>query len=346
MNNKTIQEYKERFSKVESPKSSDQWEEHNRLLPIIEKIKELEIIDQKIQQANDLLTSPTSDADLKNLAQEDIRSLEEKKELQSTDLQSLIKEEKNKPDINDSRNAILEIRAGAGGDEAALFASDLFRMYSQYATRKGFTVEILDKSLSESGGMKEITAKIKGSGAFGRLKYESGVHRVQRIPVTESSGRIHTSTASVAVLPEAKDIDMEINPEEIRIDVLRSSGAGGQHVNKTESAVRMTHIPTGIVVKCQEERSQLKNREIAMSILRSRLLDLRLSQQQEEIGSIRRGQIGNAMRAEKIRTYNFPQSRVTDHRIKQSWHNIEEIMNGEIDEIIDSIKGYETNSAE
>lgn len=338
MNSQLIQEYKDRFIKVSSPISANQWEEHNRLVPIIEKIKEVETKQSQLTQSRELADS-TADVEMQKLAQEDSERLEQEITKIQDELDLLQKEEQSKPDINDSRNAILEIRAGTGGDEASLFAADLYRMYTQFAQRLGFKIEVLDRSLSDGGGIKEITAQITGNGIFGMLKSESGVHRVQRIPVTESSGRIHTSTATVAVLPEAQEVDMDIKPDELRIDIMRSAGAGGQHVNKTESAVRLTHLPTGIVVKCQEERSQLKNREIAMNILRSRLFDLRLQEQQSKIGDMRRGQIGSAKRAEKIRTYNFPQSRVTDHRIKQSWHNIEEIMNGKIDDILEAMKG-------
>jgi len=240
-------------------------------------------------------------------------------------------------DEDDDRSAILEIRAGAGGDEASLFAADLFRMYKNYALKNGWDMQLIDSNVTEGGGYKEIIAQINGKNVYKKLKYESGVHRVQRVPVTESSGRIHTSTTSVAILPEAKNIDIEINPEDIRIDVMRASGAGGQCVNRTDSAVRITHFPSGIVASCQETKHQSQNKEKAMALLRSRLYEKKRQEEADKRSSMRSSQIGSAMRAEKIRTYNFPQNRITDHRIKKSWHNIESVLSGEIEDMVKDI---------
>jgi peptide chain release factor 1 len=240
-------------------------------------------------------------------------------------------------DANDDKDIIMEIRAGAGGDEAGLFAADLFRMYSRYAQSKGWDIDIIDHNESGIGGFKEIVFEIKGKGAFSRLKYERGVHRVQRVPTTESSGRIHTSTATVAVLPEADEVDVSIKPEDLRVDIFHSGGAGGQHVNKVATAVRITHLPTGIVSTCQDERSQHRNKTKAMSVLRARLLDIEQRKQEERITTQRRSQVGTGDRAEKIRTYNFPQDRVTDHRISLTARNLPRIMEGELDELIDAL---------
>jgi len=240
-------------------------------------------------------------------------------------------------DANDKRDIIMEIRAGAGGDEAGLFAADLFRMYSRYAQTKGWGVDIITANESGIGGFKEIIFEIKGKGAFSRLKYERGVHRVQRVPVTESSGRIHTSTATVAVLPEAEEVEVSIDPDDLRIDIFHSSGAGGQNVNKVATAVRITHLPTGMVVACQDERSQLRNKTKAMSVLRARLLDIERRKQEEEITKQRRSQVGTGDRAEKIRTYNFPQDRITDHRIGLTLHNLNQVLEGDFDGLIDAL---------
>ena len=240
-------------------------------------------------------------------------------------------------DPNDDRNVIVEIRGGAGGEEAALFAGVLFRMYSMYGDTKGFKTEVLSANATELGGYKEISFMISGEGAYSRLKFESGVHRVQRVPETESMGRIHTSTVTVAVLPEAQEVDVEINPSDLQIDTFRSSGAGGQHVNKTESAIRITHIPTGTVVECQDERSQYKNKDRAMKILRSRILEAGRRKQSEAIAGERRAQVGTGDRSERIRTYNYPQGRVTDHRIGLTLYRLEAILNGDLDELIDAL---------
>jgi len=240
-------------------------------------------------------------------------------------------------DPNDDRDVIVEIRAGAGGDEAGLFAADLFRMYSRYAETKGWQVEVIDSNQSERGGFKELIFEIKGKGAFSRFKHERGVHRVQRVPVTEASGRIHTSTITVAVLPEAEEIELNINPDDLKMEFFHSRGAGGQNVNKVTSAVRLTHLPTGIVASCQDERSQIKNRMKAMAVLRARLLDMEQRKQSESIDKERRTQVGSGQRAEKIRTYNFPQNRVTDHRINSSFHNLQQILDGELDGIVEAL---------
>jgi len=240
-------------------------------------------------------------------------------------------------DAKDKKDVIMEIRAGAGGNEAGLFAADLFRMYSRYAQAKGWNIDIIDSNESSLGGFKEIILEIKGKGAFSRLKYESGVHRVQRVPITESSGRIHTSTATVAVLPEADEVEVSVNPDDLKTDFYHSGGAGGQNVNKVATAVRITHLPTGIVAICQDERSQLRNRTKAMSVLRARLLDMEQRKQEEEITKQRRSQVGTGDRAQKIRTYNFPQGRVSDHRIGLTLHNLPQILEGELDELIDTL---------
>jgi peptide chain release factor 1 len=244
-------------------------------------------------------------------------------------------------DPNDERDVIVEIRAGAGGEEASLFAADLFRMYSRYAQAKGWQAGVIDSNQSERGGFKELIFEIKGKGAFSRLKHERGVHRVQRVPITEASGRIHTSTATVAVLPEAEEIELNINPDDLKMEFFHSRGAGGQNVNKVTTAVRITHLPTGIMAACQDERSQIRNRMKAMAVLRARLLDLEQRKQSESIDKERRIQVGSGQRAEKIRTYNFPQNRVTDHRISSSFHNLQQILDGELDEIIESLSSKE-----
>jgi len=244
-------------------------------------------------------------------------------------------------DPYESKNVIMEIRAGTGGDEAALFASDLFRMYSRYAQKKGWQVEVIDLNETGVGGIKEVIFEIRGKGAFSRFKHERGVHRVQRVPVTEASGRLHTSTATVAVLPEAEEVDIYINPEDLRIDIFHASGAGGQNVNKVSTAVRITHFPSGIVSVCQDERSQLRNRQKAMAVLRSRLLDQKTRKQQDEMIQERRSQVGTGDRSEKIRTFNFPQDRVTDHRIGLTLHNLPKLLEGELDPLIDALNAAE-----
>jgi peptide chain release factor 1 len=273
------------------------------------------------------------DAEMAALAKQEIEKLESRQEslLQELKLALLPK------DPRDERDIIIEIRAGAGGDEAGLFAADLFRMYSRYAQSKGWDVEVINSNESGIGGFKEIVFEVRGKGAFSRFKYERGVHRVQRVPVTESSGRLHTSTATVAVLPQAEEVEVDINPDDLRIDIFHSGGAGGQNVNKVATAVRITHLPTGIVSTCQDERSQLRNRNKAMAVLRARLLDIERTKQEESITQQRRSQVGTGDRAEKIRTYNFPQDRLSDHRLDKNFRNLPKIMDGELDELIDSL---------
>jgi len=273
------------------------------------------------------------DEEMANLARQEIESLE--KEL--GELKEKLRLALLPKDPNDKKDIIMEIRAGTGGNEAALFAADLFRMYSRYAQAHGWNTDILSMSESGIGGFKEIIFEVKGKGAYSRLKYESGVHRVQRVPVTEASGRIHTSTSTVAVLPKAEEVDIDVNPDDLKIDVFHSGGAGGQNVNKVATAIRMTHLPTGMVVVCQDERSQLQNKVKAMSVLRTRLLDIERRKQEEQITSDRRSQVGTGERAEKIRTYNYPQDRITDHRINLNLHNLPKFMEGELDELINTL---------
>ena len=277
------------------------------------------------------------DAEMTAMAKEEAHQLEEKRDR----LQEELKLALLPKDPNDEKNIIMEIRAGAGGDEAAIFAAELFRMYSRYAQNRRWNVDVISSSESIGGGIKEIILEISGKGVFSRLKYERGVHRVQRVPVTESSGRIHTSTATIAVLPEAEEVDLEIDPSDLRVDIFHSGGAGGQNVNKVATAVRLTHFPTGMVVICQDERSQLRNRQKAMAVLRSRLLDMETTKQQQEMSSMRRSQVGSGERSEKIRTYNFPQDRLSDHRIGLTLHSLPRIMQGELDEMIDALDSDE-----
>ncbi len=290
----------------------------------------------RYEQAKQILEE-SEDSELKELARIELDEVQKHIEEDEKEGRK-IQIERQFHDTDDSRNVILEIRAGAGGDEAALFAANLFNMYKAYAVKQGWDVQIIDSNLSESGGYKEVIVHISGKNVYKNLKYESGVHRVQRVPITEASGRIHTSTASVAIMPEAQDIDIEIKSEDLRIDVMRASGAGGQCVNRTDSAVRITHLPTGIVVSCQETKHQAQNKEKAMANLRSRLYEKKKQEEDAKRSDMRYSQIGSAMRAEKIRTYNFPQNRVTDHRVKISWHNIESIMLGYLDEVINDVK--------
>ncbi|MEA3221783.1 MAG: peptide chain release factor 1 [Thermodesulfobacteriota bacterium] len=308
--------------------------EHSSLEIVIEPYKKLKKIILELQEHESMLDDP--DHQVREFVEEEMVRLKREKDA----LEQEIKEIFSPKDPDAERNVILEIRAGTGGDEAGLFAADLFRMYSRYAESIGWEVEMLNINATEIGGIKEVIAVIKGKGAFSRLKYESGVHRVQRVPVTEAGGRIHTSTVTVAVLPEASDVDVDIDPKELRIDTFRASGHGGQHVNKTDSAVRITHLPTGIIVSCQDEKSQYKNKSKAMRVLRSRLLQKVREEQHEEIASKRRSQVGTGERSERIRTYNFPQGRVTDHRIKLTLHRLPAILEGEIGGLIDELTSY------
>jgi peptide chain release factor 1 len=305
--------------------------DQSALKPIVDKIGEYRKLLSDIEEAEELLRE--GDGELKELAQEELDRLQKKRPEIERSLKIMLLPK----DPRDERNVFLEIRAGTGGDEAGLFAADLFRMYSKYAEQKGWKVEVIDSNPTGVGGLKEITALIKGKGVYSRLKYESGVHRVQRVPVTETSGRIHTSAATVAVLPEAKEIDIKIDEKDLKIDTYRASGAGGQHVNKTSSAVRITHIPTGIVVQCQDDRSQHKNREKALKVLMARLYEIKMEEQEKEISESRRTQVGSGDRSERIRTYNFPQSRVTDHRIGLTLQKLPQVLEGELDEFIDNL---------
>jgi len=303
--------------------------EHAALEPIVKKFLEYKKIAAQIDEDKSLLETST-DEDLKILAAEELAELKKAKDALEVELPILLLPK----DPNDDKNVIMEIRGGVGGEEAALFAGELFRMYTRYAERQGWHVDIVYANATTVGGFKEISFTVEGAGAFSKLKYESGAHRVQRVPVTESGGRIHTSAATVAVMPEAEEVDVVINPADLRIDTYCASGAGGQYVNRTETAIRITHLPTGIVVQCQDEKSQLKNKEKAMRVLRARVKDLAVREQTANIAADRKSQVGSGDRSEKIRTYNFPQGRVTDHRIKLTLYKLEEILNGDLDEII------------
>lgn len=304
------------------------------LQPLIEKFREYKTVVEEVTQTREL--SVGNDAELKELAEQELRTLEPRRDNLLDEIKILLIPK----DPNDERNVVLEIRAGTGGDEAGLFAADLFRMYSRFAETQGWRVEVLSLNETGVGAIKEVISLIEGSRVYSRLKYESGVHRVQRVPTTEASGRIHTSTATVAVLPEAKDVDIKINPKDLRIDTFCSSGPGGQSVNTTYSAVRITHLPTGLVVSQQDEKSQIKNKAKAMKVLRSRLYEIELQRQQDEIARDRKSQVGTGERSEKIRTYNFPQNRITDHRIGFTTHRLTEILDGDIDDMIDTLVTY------
>lgn len=306
--------------------------EHKNLSPIVDKYKDLLTAQRNVDEARDLMNE-TLEPDFREIVEEEYRTGKERIEALENEIKILLLPK----DPNDDKNVIVEIRGGAGGEEAALFANSLYRMYSMYAEKKGYKTEVLSVNETELGGIKEITFSIEGEGAYSRLKFESGVHRVQRVPETESQGRIHTSTVTVAVLPEADEVEVEINPADLIIETHRSGGAGGQHVNKTESAIRIIHVPTNTVVDCQDERSQFKNRERAMKILRSRIYESMLAEQNAKIASDRRLQVGTGDRSERIRTYNFPQGRVTDHRINLTLYKILQIMDGDLDELIDAL---------
>ena len=310
--------------------------EHKDLTPIVETFREYRQAKSDAEEAHAMLEEGGLDKDFRELAEEEYELGKKKMEKLSEELKVLLLPK----DPNDDKNVIVEIRGGAGGDEAALFAGSLMRMYTMYAEAKRWHVEIVNENPTELGGYKEVSFMIEGEGAYSRLKYESGVHRVQRVPETETSGRIHTSTVTVAVLPEAEEVEVEINPADLQIDTYRSGGAGGQHVNKTESAIRITHLPTGLVVECQDERSQYKNKDKAMKVLRSRLYEKMMAEQTEAIAGERRAQVGTGDRSERIRTYNYPQGRVTDHRIGLTLYKIEQILNGDLDEIINALTTY------
>ena len=330
--------YEELAMKVADPdviNDQPRWQKYikemGEMESIVNKYKEYKKTKESVAEAKEMLDS--GDEELKELAKMELADLEDKIPEMENDLKVLLLPK----DPNDDKNVILEIRAGTGGEEAALFAQDLLRMYLRYTERRGWKAEIMDANDTGIGGIKEASVLIKGKGAYSRLKYESGTHRVQRVPETESSGRIHTSAATVAVLPEVDDVEVHIDPNDVRVDVYRSSGNGGQCVNTTDSAVRLTHIPTGLVVTCQDEKSQIKNKEKAFKVLRSRLYDMKLKEQNDEISAERRSQVGSGDRSERIRTYNFPQGRVTDHRIGMTIYKLDSFLDGEIDEIIDGL---------
>jgi peptide chain release factor 1 len=306
--------------------------EHADLSDLVAVYRRYRKVLAEIAGNRDLLADP----DMKEMAEEELNSLEEEKERLVGEVRLLLLPK----DPNDSKNVILEIRAGTGGDESALFAGDLFRMYSRFAETSRWRVEVISASESERGGYKEVVASVEGEGVYAKLKYESGTHRVQRVPETEAQGRIHTSACTVAIMPEAEDIDIDINPADLKIDVYRSSGAGGQHVNTTDSAVRITHLPSGVVVSCQEERSQIKNRAKAMKVLKSRILDSMHSEQNARLAADRKSQVGSGDRSERIRTYNFPQGRMTDHRIGLTLYRLDALMEGDIGEVVDSLRAH------
>lgn len=338
-----IEELERRFRELEAQLSdpaviSNQNEfrkfsrEHAEIAPLVDAYRQHRKILEEIEGNRELLTDP----DMKEMAEEELSSLEERREQLENEIRLLLLPK----DPNDSRNVILEIRAGTGGDESALFAGDLFRMYSRFAEKNRWRVEMLSCSESERGGFKEVVAAIEGQDVYAKLKYESGTHRVQRVPETEAQGRIHTSACTVAIMAEAEDVDIEINPSDLKIDVYRSSGAGGQHVNTTDSAVRITHIPTGTVVACQEERSQIKNRAKAMKVLKTRILDTIIQEQNAKMAADRKQQVGSGDRSERIRTYNFPQGRMTDHRIGLTLYKLDAIMQGDIADIADALRTH------
>ena len=333
-----LEKYEELSLKVSDPdiiSNQPQWKkfmkELGELEPVALKYKEYQKATEEMEQAKEMLEQ--DDEELRELAKMEISDLEERLPALENELKVLMLPK----DPNDDKNVILEIRAGTGGEEAALFGTDLLRMYLRYAERRGWKAEVIDANETELGGVKEVEVMIKGKGAYSRMKYESGTHRVQRVPDTESSGRIHTSAATVAVLPEVDDVEVEIRPEDIKVDVYRASGHGGQCVNTTDSAVRITHLPTGLVVTCQDEKSQLKNKDKAMRVLKSRLYDKMVREQAESVSAERRSQIGSGDRSERIRTYNFPQGRVTDHRINMTIYKLDSFLDGDIDEIVDGL---------
>ena len=344
-----LQGIEDKLEKINSslcdPEVVSNQEEYKKLMreaktlpPIVEKFREYKKANSDLTEAKEMLADSSLDKEFRDMASEEATKAQKKTEELKEELKVLLLPK----DPNDYKNVIVEIRGGAGGEEAALFAGSLFRMYSMYAERKGWKTEIMNENPTELGGYKEISFMIEGEGAYSRLKFESGVHRVQRVPETESQGRVHTSTVTVAVLPEAEEVEFTLDPADLQIDVFRSSGAGGQKVNKTSSAIRVTYLPTGMVVECQDERSQYKNKDKALKVLRSRLLEEKTAKQNAEIAGERRSQVGTGDRSERIRTYNFPQGRVSDHRIGLTLYKIEAIMNGDLDEIIDALVTADT----
>ena len=312
--------------------------EYKSIEPTILKFREYKEAEKNLRESSEMMRDSSLESELRELAEEEYKEYRELEEKLMGELKVLLMPR----DPNDSRNVIVEIRQGAGGEEAALFAADLFRMYSMYANSRKFSVEIAGINETELGGIKEVVFSVNGDGAYSRFKFESGVHRVQRIPVTESNGRIQTSTVTVAVLPEAEEVEVEVNMADVKIESCKSSGAGGQHINKTESAVRLTHKPSGIVIECDQERSQLQNKEKAFRLLYTKLYDIKQREQSEKIASTRKSQVGSGDRSEKIRTYNFPQSRVTDHRINKTIYSLDTFLNGDIDSIIDELISADT----
>ena len=343
--NEKLQALADRFDEVselltqpetvnDSERYTELMKEYSKLSPIAEKYREYLQAQAENEEARELISEGGMDEEMREMVNEQLTDSAERLASLDEELKIMLLPK----DPNDDKNVIVEIRGGAGGEESALFANSLFRMYSMYAASKNWKIDIMHANPTELGGYKEITFSVEGAGAYSRLKYESGVHRVQRVPETESQGRIHTSTVTVAVLPEAEEVELEINEErDIKMEVFRSSGAGGQHINKTSSAVRLIHIPTGTVVECQNERSQFQNREKAMKMLRARLFDEKVREQQEAIASDRRSQVGTGDRSEKIRTYNFPESRISDHRIKLTLYKLDSFLNGSLDEVIDAL---------
>lgn len=331
--------YSELNQRLYEPQVAANPDEYQKVMKEIKSIEEIVLTYREYKKAVTAqeesleILNETSDAEMRELAQAELDEAKENIEKLSEELKILLLPK----DPNDERNVIVEIRGGAGGEESALFSAVLFRMYSMYAEKKGYRTEVINVNETELGGYKEISFMIEGEGAYSRFKYESGVHRVQRVPETESQGRVHTSTTTVAVLPEADDVELEIDPNDLKIDTFRSSGAGGQHINKTSSAIRITHIPTGTVVECQDERSQYKNKDKALKVLKSRLLKEKQDKQASEIAADRRSQVGTGDRSERIRTYNYPQGRLTDHRIGLTLYKLEDIVNGNLDEVIDAL---------
>lgn len=331
--------YSELNQRLYEPQVAANPDEYQKVMKEIKSIEEIVLTYREYKKAVTTqeesleILNETSDAEMRELAQAELDEAKENIEKLSEELKILLLPK----DPNDERNVIVEIRGGAGGEESALFSAVLFRMYSMYAEKKGYRTEVINVNETELGGYKEISFMIEGEGAYSRFKYESGVHRVQRVPETESQGRVHTSTTTVAVLPEAEDVELEIDPNDLKIDTFRSSGAGGQHINKTSSAIRITHIPTGTVVECQDERSQYKNKDKALKVLKSRLLKEKQDKQASEIAADRKSQVGTGDRSERIRTYNYPQGRLTDHRIGLTLYKLEDIVNGNLDEVIDAL---------